>query len=57
VLIFSELRADIAADLIRRGLNVHAFNERSSGGMVFSVIITRQSSERLTPETTGKYKT
>jgi iron complex transport system substrate-binding protein len=40
VLTFSELRADIAADLIRRGLYVHAFNQRSSGGMVLSVIIT-----------------
>jgi iron complex transport system substrate-binding protein len=29
VLSFSDLQADIAADLIRRGLNVHAFNQRS----------------------------
>jgi iron complex transport system substrate-binding protein len=29
VLTFSDLQADIAADLIRRGLNVHAFNQRS----------------------------
>src|SRR6478609_1873050 len=29
VLTFSDLRADIVADLIRRGLDVHAFNQRS----------------------------
>jgi iron complex transport system substrate-binding protein len=29
VLTFSDLQADIAADLIRRGMNVHAFNQRS----------------------------
>ena len=29
VLTFSDLQAGIAADLIRRGLNVHAFNQRS----------------------------
>ncbi len=29
VLGFSDLQADIAADLIRRGLNVHVFNQRS----------------------------
>src|SRR5438445_11462903 len=28
-LTFSDLQADIAADLIRRGLDVHAFNQRS----------------------------
>jgi Luciferase-like monooxygenase/Periplasmic binding protein len=29
VVTFSDLQADIAADLIRRGINVHAFNQRS----------------------------
>ena len=29
VLTFSDLQADIAADLIRRGIGVHAFNQRS----------------------------
>ena len=29
VLTFSDLQADIAADLIRRGLTVHAFNQRT----------------------------
>jgi iron complex transport system substrate-binding protein len=29
VLTFSDLQADIAADLIRRGINVHAFNQRT----------------------------
>jgi iron complex transport system substrate-binding protein len=32
VLTFSDLQADIVADLIRRGLNVHAFNQRTVGG-------------------------
>src|SRR5246127_3542018 len=34
VLTFSDLQADIAADLIRRGLNVHAFNQRSIAGIL-----------------------
>jgi iron complex transport system substrate-binding protein len=34
VLMFSDLQADIAADLIRRGLNVHAFNQRSVVGIL-----------------------
>src|SRR5882672_12463890 len=29
VLTFSDLQADIAADLIRRGLDVHTFNQRT----------------------------
>jgi iron complex transport system substrate-binding protein len=29
VLTFSDLQADIATDLVRRGLDVHAFNQRS----------------------------
>ena len=29
VLTFSDLQAEIAADLIRRGIDVHAFNQRS----------------------------
>jgi iron complex transport system substrate-binding protein len=31
---FSDLQADIAADRIRRGLAVHAFNQRSVAGML-----------------------
>jgi iron complex transport system substrate-binding protein len=31
---FSDLQANIVADLIRRGLNVHAFNERSIAGIL-----------------------
>jgi iron complex transport system substrate-binding protein len=31
---FSDLQADIAADLIRRGLNLHAFNQRSVAGIL-----------------------
>jgi iron complex transport system substrate-binding protein len=34
VLTFSDLQADIAADLIRRGLVVHAFNQRSVAGIL-----------------------
>jgi iron complex transport system substrate-binding protein len=34
VLSFSDLQADIAADLIRRGLDVHAFNQRSVAGIL-----------------------
>src|ERR1700726_5356126 len=34
VLSFSDLQADIAADLLRRGLDVHAFNQRSVAGIL-----------------------
>jgi iron complex transport system substrate-binding protein len=34
VLTFYDLQANIAADLIRRGLNVHAFNQRSVAGIL-----------------------
>ena len=34
VLTFSDLQADIVTDLIRRGLNVHAFNQRSVAGIL-----------------------
>jgi len=34
VLTFSDLQADIAAELIRRGINVHAFNQRSVAGIL-----------------------
>jgi iron complex transport system substrate-binding protein len=34
VLTFSDLQADIIAELIRRGLNVHAFNQRSIAGIL-----------------------
>src|SRR5712671_2648190 len=34
VLTFSDLQADIAADLIRRGLDIHAFNQRSVAGIL-----------------------
>src|SRR5947209_3772973 len=34
VLTFSDLQAGIAADLIRRGLAVHAFNQRSVAGIL-----------------------
>jgi iron complex transport system substrate-binding protein len=34
VLTFPDLQADIAADLIRRGVDVHAFNQRSIVGIL-----------------------
>jgi iron complex transport system substrate-binding protein len=34
VVTFSDLQADIAADLIRRGLNPHAFNQRTVAGIL-----------------------
>lgn len=34
VLTFSDLQADIAAELVRQGLNVHAFNQRTVGGIL-----------------------
>jgi iron complex transport system substrate-binding protein len=34
VFTFSDLQADIVADLIRRGLQVHAFNHRTIGGIL-----------------------
>jgi iron complex transport system substrate-binding protein len=34
VLTFSDLQADIAADLIHRRLNLHAFNQRSVAGIL-----------------------
>src|SRR5215472_13736211 len=34
VLVFSDLQADIAADLIRRGIEVHAFNQRTVAGIL-----------------------
>lgn len=39
VLTFSDLQADIAADLIRAGIAVHAFNQRSVAG-IFDMIQT-----------------
>ena len=38
VLTFSDLQADIAADLIRRGLNVHAFNQRTVAGILEMIL-------------------
>ena len=34
VLAFSDLQADIVADLIRRGIDVHAFNQRTVAGIL-----------------------
>src|SRR6266404_6803074 len=37
VLTFSDLQADIAADLIRRGIAVHAFNQRSVARILYMI--------------------
>ena len=53
VLTFSDLQADIAADLIRRGLDVHAFNQRSVAGildmirMLGALVEARERAEKL----------
>src|SRR5918911_3290700 len=39
VLTFSDLQAEIVAELIRRGVAVHAFNQRDLGG-IFAMIRT-----------------
>src|SRR3954453_15571637 len=39
VLTFSDLQADIVAELVRRGIAVHAFNQRDLAG-IFSMIRT-----------------
>jgi iron complex transport system substrate-binding protein len=53
VLTFSDLQADIAADLIRRGLAVHAFNQRTVAGIldmirtVGALVDARERAEQL----------
>jgi iron complex transport system substrate-binding protein len=53
VLTFSDLQADIAADLIRSGLNVHAFNQRSVAeilemiSMLGAMVDAREQAEQL----------
>jgi iron complex transport system substrate-binding protein len=42
VLTFSDLQADIVADLIRRGLDVHAFNQRSLAGILEMIRMSGQ---------------
>jgi iron complex transport system substrate-binding protein len=53
MLIFSDLQAGVAADLIRRGFNVHAFNHRSVAGildmirMIGAMVKARERAEQL----------
>jgi iron complex transport system substrate-binding protein len=53
VLTFSDLQADIAADLIRRGLNVHSFNQRTVAGildmiqMIGAMVDARERAQEL----------
>jgi iron complex transport system substrate-binding protein len=56
VLTFSDLQADIAAALIRRGLNVHAFNQRSVAAildMIHTLGAIVNASERARELATG----
>jgi iron complex transport system substrate-binding protein len=52
-LTFSDLQADIAADLIRRGIEVHAFNQRTIAGildmirMIGAIVGATQRAEEL----------
>jgi iron complex transport system substrate-binding protein len=56
VFTFSDIQADIAADLIRRGLHVHAFNHRSVAGildmieMVGAMVGAADKADRLVAE-------
>jgi len=56
VLTFSDLQADIAADLIRRGLDVHAFIQRSVAGIldmirtVGAMVDANEQAQRLVSE-------
>lgn len=56
VLGFSDLQADIAADLIKHGINVHVFNHRSVSGifqmiaMLGGMIGCQEKAEQLTSE-------
>jgi len=53
MLIFSDLQAGVAADLIRRGFNVHAFNHRSVAGIldmtriIGAMVKARERAEQL----------
>jgi iron complex transport system substrate-binding protein len=59
VLAFSDLQADIVAELIRHGLAVHAFNQRSVAGIldmirtVGAMVGASEKAERLTAELTA----
>jgi iron complex transport system substrate-binding protein len=56
VLTFSDLQADIVADLIRRGVEVHAFNQRTVAGilnmirMVGAMVRANERAEELRRE-------
>ena len=49
VLTFSDLQADIVAELIRRGLNVHAFNQRTVAGILEMIRMVGASPALLPP--------
>ena len=63
VLIFSDLQADIAAELILKGIDVHAFNQRSVEGilsmisMIGSLVGANRKAEKLIGDYTKKLET
>jgi iron complex transport system substrate-binding protein len=60
VLAFSDLQADIAAELIRRGIAVHAFNQRNIAGifamirMLGAIVGAGERAGRLSEELAGR---
>src|SRR5262245_17108575 len=56
VLTFSDLQADIVAELVRRGVAVHAFNQRDLAGIfammrtLGALVAVREKAERLCAE-------
>ena len=60
VLTFSDLQADIVADLIRRGMAVHAFNQRTIAeildmiGMVGALVDARDRAETLAADLSAR---
>jgi iron complex transport system substrate-binding protein len=55
VLAFSDLQADIAADLIRCGIEVHAFNQRTVAGILDMTRMIGQWSARMRrPESSSR---
>ena len=63
VLTFSDLQADIAAELILKGIDVHAFNQRSVEGilsmisMIGSLVGANRKAEKLIADYTKKLET
>src|SRR5690349_9935031 len=60
VLSFSDLQADIVADLVRRGIEVHSFNQRSVAGildmirLLGAIVGASDKAERLAASLTAR---